>query len=74
MNNNGWIWTVCTAILAIILICLVVQGVLYVSWAFGGVAAVILAILIVTGVLNIGVFIWGIIAIFVLALILDLLF
>jgi hypothetical protein len=73
-SSMGWVWTLLTAILAIVLIYFVVQGVLFVSWAFGGVAAVILAILIITGVLNLGNFVFGIIAIFLLAWLLDFLF
>lgn len=69
--NNNWIWTILTAVLAIVLIYFVVKGVLFIGWAIGGVIGVILAICILAGVLNLGGFFGGLVAILVICWLID---
>ena len=73
MNDKsmGWVWTILTAVLAIVLIYFVVKGVLFIGWAIGGVIGVILAICILMGVLNFGSFIGTFIGLLILIWLID---
>lgn len=66
----NWIWGVLSLIVAAVLIYFVVQGVLFVGWAIGGVLGVLLVALLVLGVLEAS---W-VLGLIVLIIVLNLLF
>lgn len=70
-NGMGWVWTILTVVLAAVLIYFVVEGVLFIGWAVGGVVGVILAICILLGVLNLGGFIGTLLGVLLLVWLID---
>lgn len=70
-NIFGYVVTLLSIVVAIVLLYFVVQGALYIGWAVGGVIGVVLALLIIFNVLPIGGFLGSILALFLLIWIID---